>query len=166
MIDLNCDMGEGFGRWPLGVDAEVLPFVTSANIACGFHAGDPQVMQATVAQAQFFKVAIGAHPGYPDLQGFGRRPMALAPDEVETSVLYQIGALAAFARANNTTLAHVKAHGALYNHAARDLPTAQAIARAIARHHGGDIRLFNQAKGLRAVIGLPLVTGRTARARA
>lgn len=133
VIDLNCDMGEGFGRWSLGADADVLPVVTSANIACGFHAGDPQTMQMTVAMAHRLRVGIGAHPGYPDLQGFGRRAMDLSPSEVEAAVLYQIGALHAFAQAVGGEVAHVKAHGALYNYAARHLPTAQAIARAVAR---------------------------------
>src|SRR4028119_1203274 len=96
MIDLHCDMGEGFGHWEAGMEAAVMPHVTSANIACGFHAGDPQVMHATVALAQQHGVAIGAHPGYPDLQGFGRRPMSLSPDEVYTLVLFQLGALHAF----------------------------------------------------------------------
>ena len=131
MIDLNCDMGEGFGRWEAGMDAAVMPHVTSANIACGFHAGDSQVMHATVALAQQYGVAIGAHPSYPDLQGFGRRPMSLSPDEIYTLVLFQLGALHAFTVAARATLVHVKPHGALYNHAAHDRPTAEAISRAI-----------------------------------
>jgi 5-oxoprolinase (ATP-hydrolysing) subunit A len=130
-IDLNCDMGESFGRYTLGNDAAVMPFISSANIACGMHAGDPLVMRVTIRLAKQNHVAIGAHPGWPDLQGFGRREMNLAPDEVEAFVLYQIGALAAFAKAEGTGLRHVKPHGALYNQAAKDHPLAAAIARAV-----------------------------------
>jgi 5-oxoprolinase (ATP-hydrolysing) subunit A len=132
MIDLNCDMGEGFGRWEAGTDAAVMPLVTSANIACGAHAGDPVVMEATVALALQHGVATGAHPGYPDLQGFGRRPMSLTPHEIYTQVLCQIGALHAFTRSVGARLVHVKPHGALYNHAADDRSAADAIARAVA----------------------------------
>lgn len=131
-IDLNCDLGESFGRYQLGEDAAMLGVVTSANIACGLHAGDPVVMKRTVELAARRGVAIGAHPGYPDLQGFGRREMNLAPDEVEAFVLYQLGALAGFARAAGAPLAHVKPHGALYNAAAREAELAAAIARAVA----------------------------------
>ncbi|HMA33936.1 MAG TPA: 5-oxoprolinase subunit PxpA [Chloroflexia bacterium] len=130
-IDLNCDMGESFGAWVLGQDAALLPLVTSANIACGFHAGDPGVMARTVALAQAQGVALGAHPGYPDLQGFGRRALDLTAPELEAAVLYQIGALAAFAQAQGTRLRHVKPHGALYNRAAGDYALAAAIARAV-----------------------------------
>lgn len=130
-IDLNCDMGESFGRYTLGNDAAVMPFITSANIACGLHAGDPVVMQATVRLAKVHGVAVGAHPGWPDLQGFGRREMALTPEETEAFVLYQIGALAAIARAEGIELRHVKPHGALYNQAAKDRALADAIARAV-----------------------------------
>ena len=132
-IDLNCDMGESFGRYSLGSDAEIVRYVTSANIACGFHAGDPLVMSATVALAAAAGVSIGAHPGYPDLQGFGRRNMELSPAEVEALVLYQVGALAGFARAAGVELVHVKPHGALYNQAAKDRSLAKAIARGVAR---------------------------------
>lgn len=132
-IDLNCDMGESFGAYPLGDDAEVMPHITSANIACGLHAGDPIVMRRTVALALKHSVAIGAHPGFPDLQGFGRRKMILTPDEIEAFVLYQIGALSAFVEAAGTHLSHVKAHGALYNQAAKDRAIADAIARAVRR---------------------------------
>ncbi|MDK2883255.1 MAG: 5-oxoprolinase (ATP-hydrolyzing) subunit, partial [Bacillota bacterium] len=117
-VDLNSDVGESFGAYKLGLDAEVLKHVTSANIACGFHAGDPMVMAKTVALAVENGVGIGAHPGYPDLQGFGRRNMNLTPEEVKNFVIYQVGALAAFARAAGRPLQHVKAHGALYNMAA------------------------------------------------
>ncbi|HET7619661.1 MAG TPA: 5-oxoprolinase subunit PxpA [Vicinamibacterales bacterium] len=131
-IDLNCDMGESFGRWRLGADADVMPHITSANVACGFHAGDPRTMRATVRLARYAHVGVGAHPGFPDLEGFGRRNMTLAPDEVEDMVLYQIGALAAIAASENVRLRHVKAHGALYNMAVRDRAMATAIAQAVA----------------------------------
>ncbi|MEW5721446.1 MAG: 5-oxoprolinase subunit PxpA [Chloroflexota bacterium] len=132
-IDLNCDLGESFGAYALGNDAVLLPLITSANIACGFHAGDPQVIARTVRLAVQHGVALGAHPGFADLVGFGRRALDATPDEIENDVLYQIGALAAFARAEGTTLAHIKPHGALYNLAATRPPIANAIARAIAR---------------------------------
>jgi len=132
-IDLNCDIGESYGAWRMGDDCALLDLVTSANVACGFHAGDPSTIDATVRDAAQRNVAIGAHPSYPDLAGFGRRSMALAPDDVEAAVLYQIGALAAFASAHGTRLTHVKPHGALYNDAARDEALAAAIARAVAR---------------------------------
>lgn len=131
-IDLNCDMGESFGRYRLGNDAAMLDVVTSANIACGLHAGDPVVMRETVALAASRGVAIGAHPGYPDLQGFGRRAMQLAPAELEAFLLYQLGALTSFARLAGVPLTHVKPHGALYNQAAADPDSAAAIARAVA----------------------------------
>jgi UPF0271 protein len=132
-IDLNCDLGESFGRYTLGDDAAIMPYITSANIACGFHGGDPGVMGATVRLAKQHGVAVGAHPGWPDLQGFGRRVMQLSPAEVEALVLYQIGALAAFAKAEGLALQHVKPHGALYNQAASDGQLAEAIARAVKR---------------------------------
>lgn len=132
-MDLNCDMGESYGRYALGSDAELLPLVTSVNIACGLHAGDPPGMAATVRAAVQAGAAIGAHPGYPDLQGFGRRALDLTPDEAEAFVLYQIGALAAFARAEGAELRHVKPHGALYNQAAKNRTLAEAIARAVHR---------------------------------
>jgi UPF0271 protein len=131
-MDLNSDIGESFGAYRLGDDAALLPFVTSVNIACGFHAGDPSVMQATVRLSAAAGVRIGAHPGYPDLQGFGRRSMDLSPEEVEALVLYQVGALAGFCRAHGAPLVHVKPHGALYNQAAADRELAAAIARAVA----------------------------------
>ncbi len=130
-IDLNCDMGESFGPWQMGNDRAVLEHVSSANVACGFHAGDPRTMRATVEAAFAKGVAVGAHPGFPDLQGFGRRPMTLTRDEAYDCVLYQIGALAGFARAAGGRLAHVKAHGMLYNMAAKDATLAQAIAQAV-----------------------------------
>ena len=132
-IDLNCDMGESFGRYSLGDDAAMLAYVSSANIACGLHAGDALVMQQTMQLALQAGAAVGAHPGYPDLQGFGRRAMALTPEEVEAVVLYQVGALAGFAQAQRAELSHVKPHGALYNQAAKDRSLAAAIARGVAR---------------------------------
>jgi len=132
-IDLNADLGESFGRYRLDGDDELLRLVSSANIACGFHAGDPPVMAETVARAVTRGVAIGAHPGYPDLQGFGRRDLAMTPAEIEATVIYQIGALQAFCVAAGGRLRYVKAHGALYNRAARDAEVARAIARAARR---------------------------------
>jgi 5-oxoprolinase (ATP-hydrolysing) subunit A len=132
-IDLNCDMGESFGAYALGADELLMPLITSANVACGFHAGDPVVLERTVALAVAHGVAVGAHPGYPDLAGFGRREMTLSASEIEAAVLYQIGALAAFTRAHGAPLVHVKAHGALYNTAAVNPAVACAVARGIAR---------------------------------
>lgn len=131
-IDLNADLGESFGRWTLGDDAELMKSVTSANIACGYHAGDPGIMRETVRLARDAGVAIGAHPGFPDLAGFGRRNMSASPREVEDFVLYQVGALAAIAAAEGVRLQHVKPHGALYNMAIRDRGLSEAIARAVA----------------------------------
>jgi UPF0271 protein len=130
-VDLNCDMGESFGAWKMGSDAVVLEHVSSANIACGFHAGDPVVMHRTVQAAFEHGVAVGAHPSLPDLQGFGRRAMLVTPNEAYDLVLYQMGALAAFCRALGGRLSHVKAHGALYNMAAKDAELAAAIAQAV-----------------------------------
>jgi UPF0271 protein len=130
-IDLNCDLGESFGAWRMGDDAAILPLISSANIACGFHAGDPQIMATTVALAIEHGVAIGAHVSLPDLQGFGRREMRVSADEVHAMTLYQIGALHAFVQAAGTRLTHVKPHGALYNMAARDRALADAIASAV-----------------------------------
>lgn len=130
-IDLNSDVGESFGAYRIGADEAVMASITSANIACGYHAGDPAVMRRTVRLARDAGVAIGAHPGFADLVGFGRRELRATPREVEDLVLYQIGALAGIARAEGTALAHVKAHGALYNMAARDRSLADAIARAV-----------------------------------
>lgn len=131
-IDLNCDCGESYGAWSLGDDTGVLPHVTSANVACGGHAGDPMVMRQTVRRCLELGVAVGAHPGYPDLQGFGRRAMAMGADELEASLLAQLGALYAIARAEGATIGHVKPHGALYNLAAFTPAIAEVIARAVA----------------------------------
>jgi 5-oxoprolinase (ATP-hydrolysing) subunit A len=130
-IDLNCDLGESFGAYKIGYDEAILPFITSANIACGFHAGDPAVMQQTVKSALQNKVALGAHPGLPDLVGFGRREIAISPEEAYTMVVYQIGALQAFIKAEGGVLHHVKPHGALYNMAAVTSSIAEAIAEAV-----------------------------------
>jgi UPF0271 protein len=132
-VDLNCDLGESFGRYRIGADEAMMPYITSANIACGYHAGDPLVMDRTVRLAAKYAVGVGAHPSFPDLMGFGRRAMQLAPEEIENDILYQVGALAAFARAAGVDLVHVKSHGALYNMAARDMELARAIVRGIAR---------------------------------
>jgi UPF0271 protein len=131
-IDLNSDLGESFGPWPMGQDAVLMASITSANVACGFHAGDPGVMRETVALAKQHNVAIGAHPGFPDLVGFGRREMQATPREVEDFVVYQVAALAGVAAAQGVGLQHVKSHGALYNQACRDRGLADAIARAVA----------------------------------
>ncbi len=136
-IDLNADVGEGFGAWSIGTDEALLAHVTSVNVACGFHAGDPSVIDRTVARAVSAGVAVGAHPGYFDLRGFGRREMRVPLAEVEADVLYQVGALAAFARAHGAPLTHVKPHGALYNQAADDGELARAIARGVARADPG-----------------------------
>lgn len=130
-IDLNCDMGENIGK-----DEDVMPYITSANIACGFHAGDSKTMQATILLAKKHGVHVGAHPSWLDLDGFGRREMTLPADEVEALILYQIGALAAIAKAEGVKLHHVKPHGALYNQAAKDKVLASAIARAVKRFNG------------------------------
>lgn len=131
-IDLNSDLGESFGPWKMGQDEALMPSLTSANIACGFHAGDPSVMRQTIRLAQQHGVAVGAHPGFPDLGGFGRRDMQLSTGELEDLVLYQLAALAGVAAAEGARIQHVKAHGALYNMAARDAALARAIARAVA----------------------------------
>jgi len=153
-MDLNADLGEGMD------DGPILPFLTSANVACGLHAGGPATMDRTVAQALARGVRIGAHPGYPDRENFGRTPMDLPLEEVRALVLYQLGALDAFVRARGGRLSHVKAHGALYNRAAKDLPLARVIAEAV-RAYRGDLVLVGlagsaqlseaRALGLRAV---------------
>lgn len=131
-IDINCDLGESFGRYTLGMDETVLPYITSANVACGFHASDPLVMSKTVTMAKENDVLVGAHPGFPDLVGFGRRNIDASAAEIKSMMLYQLGALVAFCKANEMKLHHVKPHGALYNMAAKDLNIARAICEAIA----------------------------------
>ena len=128
-IDFNCDMGESFGMYKMGFDEEVIKHITSANIACGFHAGDPMWMRHTVDLAQRHGVAIGAHPSFPDLNGFGRRNMIVSPDEAKNDVTYQVGALQAFTA--DKKIQHVKPHGAMYNMAVNDAPLAQAICESI-----------------------------------
>ena len=131
LIDLNSTLGESFGSWKIGMDDAMLRIVSSATIACGLHAGDPLIMQTTTGSARRAAVGIGAQPGYPDLQGFGRRDMNMTPYEIYAYTLYQIGALQAICKANNVKLEHVKPHGALYNRAAIDLPVAKSIACAV-----------------------------------
>lgn len=131
VVDLNCDIGEGFGPYRIGNDAELMNFVTSVNIACGFHGGDPHIMRETVQLALEKNIGIGAHPGLPDLNGFGRREMNISPQEAYDLVIYQIGALDGFVRSEGGKLQHVKPHGALYNMAAKNGAIAKAIAEAI-----------------------------------
>lgn len=160
-VDLNCDLGESFGAYTLGMDAAVLPFVTSANVACGFHAGDPQVMRRTVALCRKSGAAVGAHPGLPDLQGFGRRTMKLSPAEAADCVTYQVGALKAFCDAAGVPLHHVKPHGALYNMAAKDPALADAIAAAVQAAAPGAVLLaLSGSEIVRAArdIGLPVAS--------
>ena len=130
-IDLNADLGESFGRYTLGMDEKIMEVISSANIACGFHAGDPMVMERTVRLAAEAGIAIGAHPGFPDLMGFGRRNMAVSPEEARAYILYQLGALDAFLRPMGIRMRHVKPHGALYNMAAADEQLARAICGAV-----------------------------------
>lgn len=130
-VDLNSDLGESFGAYKIGSDEEILKYVTSVNIACGFHAGDPSVMKKTVKTALSNNVSIGAHPGLPDLIGFGRRNMSITPTEAYDMVVYQIGALYGFIKAEGVTMQHVKPHGSLYNMAAKDENLAKAIAQAV-----------------------------------
>ncbi|MBE9917578.1 LamB/YcsF family protein [Paenibacillus donghaensis] len=157
-VDLNCDMGESFGRYRLGADADLLNEITSANIACGFHAGDPSVMRNTVRMAARKGVSIGAHPGLPDLAGFGRRRMEVTAGEVYDMVTYQIGALQAFVKQEGTALRHVKPHGALYNMAAVERPLAEAVAEAVYKTDaalvlyglaGSELIAAGRARGLR-----------------
>ncbi len=130
-IDLNCDLGESFGNYTLGMDKEVLPLISSANVACGYHASDPLVMRETVDMAAKCGVGIGAHPGFPDLMGFGRRNISVTPDEAKDYVAYQLGALYAFCKSRNVSIQHVKPHGALYNMAGKDYALAKAICEAV-----------------------------------
>src|SRR5271165_7071328 len=130
-LTINCDMGEGFGLYRLGNDAALMPLIDLANVACGFHASDPSIMRATVRLAKQHGVKVGAHPSLPDMQGFGRRVMAVTSAEVEDFVIYQVGALKAFLDAEGVALNHVKPHGALYGMAARDEAIAAAIADAV-----------------------------------
>ena len=160
-IDLNCDLGESFGAYTIGMDAQVIPYVTSANVACGFHAGDAVVMERTVALCKASGAAVGAHPGLPDLQGFGRRVMKISPAEAGAFVTYQVGALKAFCDAAGVPLHHVKPHGALYNMAGRDRELADAIARAVQSAAPGAVLLaLSGSEMVRAAqaIGLPVAS--------
>lgn len=134
-VDINADAGESFGPWPMGADEQLFPAITSVNLACGFHAGDPLTMQRTVRLAREHAVAVGAHPGFPDLIGFGRRDLAMTPDDLHAAVLYQLGALDAFLRAEGMSMHHVKAHGALHHRMVRDEESARAVARASRDFH-------------------------------
>jgi 5-oxoprolinase (ATP-hydrolysing) subunit A len=159
-IDLNCDMGESYGAWKMGADAEVMPFITSANIACGFHAGDPATIRKTVRLAVERGVAVGAHPSLPDLMGFGRRAMRISPQEMYDLIIYQAGAVEAFARVAGTKLHHVKCHGALYNMAANDEALSEAMARAV-KDLGSGVMLYVLSRSKSFQIGqkagLPVV---------
>jgi UPF0271 protein len=159
-VDLNCDLGESFGAYTLGMDRDILPYITSANVACGWHAGDPMVMFSTVRDVAAHKIKLGAHPGYPDLMGFGRRPMKLTTKEVKAYIIYQLGALEGFARIHGTTLHHVKPHGAMYNSAALDPVLAKAIVEAIRDYNpnlvllglaGSEMIRAAETAGIRAV---------------
>jgi len=143
-IDLNCDLGEGFGIHDFGFDADIMKYISSANIACGFHAGDYMTMAKTVELAIRNNVKIGAHPGFPDLQGFGRRNMNLSLEEIQNLVTYQVGSLDGFVRSSNAKLNHVKPHGALYNLAAENQDVANAIAKAIVNYNS-DLFLYGLA---------------------
>ncbi|HET9831911.1 MAG TPA: 5-oxoprolinase subunit PxpA [Vicinamibacterales bacterium] len=140
-IDLNADVGESFGAYAIGHDPGLMKSITSANVAAGFHAGDPSVLRATVRRAKAHGVAVGAHPSFPDLAGFGRREMVMSPREAEDLVLYQIAAVAGVAQVEGVQLQHVKPHGALYNMASRDVALAGAVARAVAAFSPGLILL-------------------------
>nr|WP_296158341.1 5-oxoprolinase subunit PxpA [uncultured Blautia sp.] len=130
-VDLNSDLGESFGRYTIGMDDKIIPMITSANVACGYHASDPVVMNKTLAMAKEAGIRVGAHPGFPDLMGFGRRNLSVSPEEAKAYTLYQLGALDAFCRTNGLKMQHVKPHGALYNMAAKDYELSKAICEAI-----------------------------------
>ncbi|MCI9104687.1 MAG: LamB/YcsF family protein [Lachnospiraceae bacterium] len=160
-VDLNSDLGESFGRYTLGMDERVIPLITSANIACGYHASDPVVMAKTVSLAKEAGIRVGAHPGFPDLMGFGRRNMAVTSQEARAYVLYQLGALEGFCRSAGLKLQHVKPHGALYNMAAKDYELARGICQAIAEFDkelivlalsGGQLAHAAQEMGLRTAL--------------
>lgn len=144
-IDINCDLGEGFGRYDFGLDSELMKYISSANIACGFHAGDPSTMAKTVQLALKQGVKIGAHPGYPDLQGFGRRSMDILPEDLKNMIIYQVAALKGFVEAHGGRLNHVKPHGALYNMASRDKASATAIVEAV-KLIDGDLIIYGPPK--------------------
>jgi UPF0271 protein len=158
-VDLNSDLGESFGRYTLGMDERIIPLITSANVACGYHASDPVVMEKTIKLAKEAGIRVGAHPGFPDLMGFGRRNMNVTPAEAKAYTLYQLGALDAFCKAQGVTMQHVKPHGALYNMAAKDYELSKAICEAIASYNkdlivmalcGGQLLRAAKDMGLRA----------------
>jgi UPF0271 protein len=146
-IDLNCDMGESYGRWQLGADEQIMPFITSASVACGFHGGDPHVMRRTVDLALAHGVAVGAHPSLPDLMGFGRRAMAISPQELKDCICYQTGALREFLRARGAALQHVKAHGILYDMMEKDAALAAAACAAVAESGAQELVMVVLAAG-------------------
>jgi UPF0271 protein len=148
VIDLNADLGESFGSFSIGRDAELIPLLTSANVACGFHGGDPRVMDLTVRRCREAGVAVGAHPGFPDLVGFGRRALDASQEEAETDVLYQVAALAGFCRRHGLAMQHVKPHGALYNQANRSADLAAGIAAGVAAFDPGLLLLCQPRTGL------------------
>jgi UPF0271 protein len=158
-VDLNSDLGESFGRYTLGMDERIIPLITSANVACGYHASDPVVMDKTIRLAKKAGIGVGAHPGFPDLMGFGRRNMNVTPAEAKAYTLYQLGALDGFCKAQGVTMQHVKPHGALYNMAAKDYELSKAICEAIASYNqnlivmalcGGQLLRAAKDLGLRA----------------
>ena len=160
-IDLNCDLGESFGNYKIGMDEEVIPLISSANVACGYHASDPIVMQKTIAMTKKFGTAVGAHPGFPDLMGFGRRNLSVSPAVAKSYTLYQLGALDAFCRTQGVKMQHVKPHGALYNMAAKDYELARGICEAIYEFDkelivlalsGGELVRAGQDIGLRTAL--------------
>jgi UPF0271 protein len=158
-VDLNSDLAESFGRYTLGMDDKIIPLITSANVACGYHASDPVVMDKTIKMAKEAGIRVGAHPGFPDLMGFGRRNMNITPAEAKAYTLYQLGALDAFCKAHGVTMQHVKPHGAFYNMAAKDYELSKAICEAIASYDsnlivmalcGGELLRAAKDLGLRA----------------
>lgn len=157
-VDLNSDLGESFGRYTIGADDKIIPLITSANVACGYHASDPVVMEKTVEQARAAGIRLGAHPGFPDLMGFGRRNMNVSPAEAKAYTLYQLGALDAFCKAKGMEMQHVKPHGAMYNMAAKDYKLSKAICEAIFEYNknlivlalsGGELAKAAKDMGLR-----------------
>lgn len=160
-VDLNSDLGESFGRYTLGMDEKVIPLITSANVACGYHASDPVVMEKTISMAKEAGIRVGAHPGFPDLMGFGRRNMNVTPAEAKAYTLYQLGALQAFCKAKGVTMQHVKPHGAFYNMAAKDEALSRAICEAVASFDenlivlalsGGELARVAKKMGLRTAL--------------
>lgn len=160
-VDLNSDLGESFGRYTLGMDDRIIPLITSANVACGYHASDPVVMEKTITMAKEAGIHVGAHPGFPDLMGFGRRNMAVSPEEAKAYTLYQLGALDGFCRAHGMKMQHVKPHGALYNMAAKDYALSKAICEAVRSFDdslivlalsGGELARAAQDLGLRTAL--------------